>query len=70
MATSNVTRTIDLLGKHIDLIETVMGRSVHVSGLVESVVSSLPGKGVSEAIFVTGDTEYRHLDDCQILSIH
>ncbi len=70
MATSNVTRTIDLLGKHIDLIETVMGRSVHVSGLVESVVVSLPNQGVSEAIFVAGDTEYRHLDSCQIISIH
>lgn len=71
MATSNVTPTLDLLGKQIELLERSPGRIARYSGQVLAVVIAAPGAKVSEAVLIGTDhrAEFHHLDDCEIVSV-
>lgn len=66
MANSNVTPSLPLLGKQVELLERVAGHTVRISGLVRAVVVSAPGSDVEEAILIGED--FHSLSRCEVVS--
>lgn len=67
MANSNVTPSLPLLGKQVELLERSGGHTYRVSGVVRAVLVSAPGSGVSESLLIGED--FHDLDQCEVVSI-